>query len=176
MNKQISIFIALLFCICSFANIAEAREKAEKVITKSFNVDKTSNLSIENKYGNIQVKTWNKNEIYFEVKIKVEASTQKEVQEITDAVDIEFSQSGNTVSAKTVYKNMNCNNCSRDVNYQVMVPDGINYNITNSYGNVNLPDIKGNANLTVKYGNVVVGNLAGSKNTIDVKYGNRGLC
>ena len=53
-----------------------------------------------------------------------------------------------------------------------MVPDGLNYIIDNKYGNVNLPDIKGNSQLTVKYGNLNAGNFYGNTNTFDIKYGN----
>ena len=167
---KISAIVSL--CLCCIAKSTFAQE-TEKVIRRSFEASRGHTLDVENKYGNIRVKTWNKNEIDFEIKISVEKSNRKEAEEILSKIDVVFNQSGKTVSAKTTFeKNFQCNNCRLSVEYNILAPDGLNYVIDNKYGNVDLPDVKGNSQLTVKYGHLKASDFYGSTNTFDVKYGN----
>ncbi|MDR1054793.1 MAG: hypothetical protein LBL90_02995 [Prevotellaceae bacterium] len=174
MKIPIKMLTALIICVCGFLTIATARDyEAEKIITKSFRASRGHTLSIENKYGNVNIQTWNKNEVNFEIKITTSARKQNDADDRLKSIDVEFSQSDKTISAKTVFdsKYRGCNNCSMDINYQVMVPQGLNYRLDNKYGNINIPDVEGNTDITVKYGNLITGNFSGSRNNIDVKYG-----
>ncbi|MDR1896376.1 MAG: hypothetical protein LBR10_06260 [Prevotellaceae bacterium] len=166
----------LLMCVCLFGVIINAGAKSyeiDKTITKTFKVSDGYTLSVENKYGNINVKTWDKQEIYFEIKITVGTNDKDVLQERLNSIDVKFEQSGRTVSAQTVFNKTfeNCNNCSMEINYQITAPKNINCKIENKYGNVNLPSITGASDINVKYGNLNTENLSGS-NKINVEYGN----
>ena len=171
MKTKFKIFL-LLSISCFFFAATTSAYSVEKVIAKSFEASKGYTLSIENKYGSINVQEWDRNEISFEIKISAEAKKQQDAEDRLNSINVEFKQSGKTVAAKTVFdpRYKSCNNCSFEIRYQVMVPKGINYVIDNMYGNVNIPNVEGNTNFVVKYGNLTTGNLSGS-NTIDVKYG-----
>ena len=172
MKKQITVLFVLILCICSFSANSVWAYKTEKIFKKSFEASSGHTLSIENRYGNINVQTWDKNEVHIEVVVKVEMQSENKVNNLLSQIDIVFGQANKIISAKTTFpKNFNCNNCNMNIDYQVMVPKGLHYIINHKYGNVKLPDISGNTNLTVHYGNLNTGNHSGEKSIVEV-YGN----
>ena len=73
MMKSIYKLTLLLLLIPSivFANNGSDKKKHEKSksISKSFDVNSDATLSISNRYGDINVTTWNQNKIEIDVKI-----------------------------------------------------------------------------------------------------------
>ena len=164
--------VGFLFLFLCSGNAAG--HKKEKVIKKSFPATVGSILSVDNKFGIIDIKEWDKNEVSFDVLITVEASDPSQAQELMDKIRVDLSQSGNVISGITRYEESkgNCNNCRRTVDYRIMVPKTIHYRLENKYGNISMQNAKGNAEILLKYGNYTGGILSGDKNKLDVKYGN----
>ncbi len=78
-----------------------AASEKKREVSKTFQVSLSDNLSIENRYGNITVTHWNKNEIEIKVVIEAKARNDQRVEELLNYVDIILDKTGNMVTALT---------------------------------------------------------------------------
>ena len=139
-------------------------------VTKEFSTSANPTLQIDNKYGLIRIIEGTGNAITFKVEIIGKGTTDALAKQYAESAHIDFSQSGDKVSATTVLASLSCNNCSRTVNYTVVAPKGVTMNLTNKYGNIYLENAIKPMKVDLKYGNLEANNLANV--TIDLKYGN----
>ncbi|MEN8248211.1 MAG: hypothetical protein ABFS32_04715 [Bacteroidota bacterium] len=145
-----------------------------KEIKKHYNVSGSGNLSIDGKYGDVHVETWDKKEVDLVVKISVTKRSEDKAQEYLDKINIRINDgSAEDLSFKTELDG-NFNNRSgekMEIEYRVKVPVGLNMGLENSYGNLYLADTEGDIDIDVAYGNLKIGKVAGP---IDFKlsYGN----
>lgn len=166
MNK---IILALLLPVLTiaFTNAAEKEHKRE--ITKEFSVNSSPNLGINNKYGNIRIIEGKENKITFKIEIIGKGKNEKLAKEYAETVSIDFSQNGNTVTAETKLKSINCNNCGRSIHYTVIAPKSAIMDLENKYGNIYLDDVITPLDVELKYGDLHAGTLADTD--LDIKYG-----
>jgi len=73
----------------------------EKKINKEYTVNPDATLKVDNSYGNIDIVTWSENQIVIEVTVTTNGNNEEKVQKKLDDIDIIFSGSVNSVSAKT---------------------------------------------------------------------------
>jgi len=169
------------------------RQDYKKTFTETFDVDGSGSVKLENRYGEIKVETWERDEVRIEVTVKVSASDQDAADRMFDRIEINFSESGNQASATTNIGNgrrqaksiidriiggdwWNNGNSSNDfrIYYRVQMPSSADLNTEAKYCDVELPNLSGNTKLKVGYGDLVSGDLSGS-NEISVSYGSARL-
>lgn len=199
--RKFSLVLPLIFLLqCSLLaqdDIGNDNDKKEKkyefekskTFSKSYNVSQSDRLSIENKFGAVEIRAWNKQEIKVDVEIKVSAKTADWAKAVLNDIDVEDNKTGNTVMFKTLftedfdkkenkpdgerrrdkYKNKNTSQ-TMEVNYTVYMPVSNALDINNEFGAITLPDFKGEVNLTSKFGKLNTGNLSNVKN-ISVEFG-----
>jgi len=171
----IGIFI-LLFLGTFYASAEEfgAASEKEREVSKTFQVSLSDKLNIENRYGNITVTHWNKNEIAIKVVIEAKANNDRRAEELLDYVSISLDKTGNTVSGITSMKNFGGtkNNERLTVNYYISKPSKVQPYFEQRYGNVNLPrENDAKTTLEVKYGNINGGNFSEDLQ-VECSYGN----
>jgi len=162
----------VLFCSGIYAESLENIKKKE--INQTFTVGGNDLLQIENKYGNITVTHWNKNEVSIKVIVESKAKNDSEAQRGLDRVDIELRQSGNTVSGSTSLKSQSgwSNNNRLTINYYISMPSRLSANLSQKYGGIVMPERnEGKCNLEVKYGNIQAGSFSAPL-SIDAGYSN----
>lgn len=94
--------LMLLVLFCSLPGWGSKQESIKKKeFNKSFNVDKSDILQVDNRYGNITVTHWSKSEVSIRVVIEAKARNDERAQAIIDRVNIRMEKMGNTVSAVT---------------------------------------------------------------------------
>lgn len=151
-----------------------------KTIQKQYAVSKGTQLHLDNRYGKVEVNTWNKNEISVTISIKAVEASGNKADEIIDGVSIAESKSGNQITLKTEISKrssnwwnnvINNNNRGVQINYVVHLPKDLDLNIANKYGAVTLPDLSGPLVMDVSYGSLKAGNLSGNSATINSAYG-----
>lgn len=151
------------------------QETKSKEVRKNYNVSANGNLSVDGKYGDIHVETWDKNEVDVYVKIEVTNRSESKAQTYLDRIKISIDDSSpNDLSFKTIIDgNINNNHSDEkmDIEYRIKVPKSLNMKLKNSYGHLYLQDSDGKIGLNVAYGNFKIGSLNGP---IDIKlsYGN----
>ncbi len=151
-----------LFLIAFNGVEAKKNEKFEKVIEKSFNVQDGYTLDVSNKYGDIRIENWKSDKIQIKVIITVTADNEKAANKSFDRIGVGFSESDNTVFAKTEIASesnwksvMSWNSKTKfQIDYFVKMPEYIELDLANKYGDIHLGDIKEQADITLKYGDL----------------------
>jgi len=151
-----------------------------KTIQKVYIISKNTPLHIDNRYGTVDVKTWEKNEIKVDITVRAVEADGSKAQEIINSVSIDETKSAENISLKTQinkgksswWNNMvSSKNRGVQINYSIYLPKTNSLRINNAYGAVVLPDFNGSTELDVSYGSLTTGRLAGNNITIHSSYG-----
>ncbi len=173
--------ITLLIPISLLASIFPFKHNETKTINKEFLVNQDNLLYISNRFGNVDITTWNENKIVFTIKITVQGNDSDEVMEKLDDITIEFNQSANEVRAKTHISSSKSkswyswifnhnNDVNYKINYTVKMPINNDLTIYNDYGSIYLNEINGKTNINCDYGKLVLGSLNNIDNEINTDY------
>ena len=171
-------FLLLLFPLITSANIDEKKHEKSKVIKKEYKVNSNAKVSLDNKYGNLNITTWDKNQVEIEVTITVKGDDLDRVEERLNNIDIEFEASSNLVYAKTHFEKerkswsfwKRNNNLSYQINYKVKMPKTNAVDLDNDYGSIYLTNLQGKANINCDYGKITIGELSANNNDINLDY------
>lgn len=153
----------------------------EKTIKKEFTVNSGATLKVNNSYGNINVYTYSGNKILIEVTIKTNSSDEEKAQKKLDNISVDFSSSGDFVSAETVFDREKSrswwnwgsnNNVNMEINYVIKLPITNNVDLNNDYGNINLEKLEGRATINCDYGKITTKELMADGNSISFDYTN----
>ncbi|MDR0982297.1 MAG: hypothetical protein LBM07_03525 [Culturomica sp.] len=181
MKTRLFLIIMLITSLLSTSANASSlfKEEVKKIVTKNYPVKSDPKLSIDSKYGNIDIIEWDRQEINFSVEIIGKADNKEDAEVMVNRVSIDFSKNGNSISAKTVFEDTpnkyRRGNTSTTVNYTVNVPKDVYMNLINKYGNIKVGTVYKDFEVDVKYGNLSGDNLLSENNDLNVKYGNIGL-
>ncbi|WP_115462990.1 hypothetical protein [Winogradskyella aurantiaca] len=152
----------------------------EKSIQKSFNVNSDATLKVDNSYGNVDIVTWDRNTVDFDITIKVTGSNEDKVNDRLNDIDVQFSNSSSMVSAETKFGkkkngswwNWGKSNLKIEVNYVVKIPKTNNINIRNDYGAINVDELMGRAQISCDYGKITTKELMADNNSLYFDYSN----
>lgn len=165
-----------LFTLCSLSS--QARREFSKTIKKEFEISATGTTNIYNKYGTVNINTWDRNRVKVEVQIVVKASGEEVAQAIFDRIDVAFTNSSSYVSAKTVIESTsnswwkdNNNKADYSINYEVWMPPGNQLELEANYCDSKVAPLKSGATVRVKYGNLNMDGLGEDLN-LALDYGN----
>lgn len=152
----------------------------ERNISKTYTASGNT-LNIDNRFGNVKITTWDKNEIKVDIHLETSSTDKEFTEKSFERMDVEESKDGNNINLKTVLnkggeKNTGCSNCSNTivVDYDIRIPANNALKIQNSFGDVTIPDYTGQVSLTVKYGGLIAGKLTRPEK-IEVSFGNADL-
>ncbi len=150
--------------------VAEFQEKEfTKTIKEDFSITSDGLVKLNNKFGKINVKTWNENRVAITVDISVHANSEAEAQKTFDRIAINFSNTASEVTATTKIESQGGNwswwrvnkSSSFDINYEVMMPASANLSLSMAHGNAYAEAITGSAKIDVKHGNFRLDGVAG---------------
>ncbi len=176
---KLTLLFLLIPCI-THGNSTEIKQEKTKTINKTFTVKKDATVSVDNKYGNITIATWNKKEVAIEVTITVKGNNEDRIEERLENITVEFDANESAVFAKTILEksrnswsfwNQN-RNISHQINYEIKMPVSNNVNLDNDYGSIFIDNLDGNADINCDYGNITVAALNGENNFINLDYCN----
>jgi len=172
---------ALVLCLtiplATMANDEQSKGKynKEKTINKEFDVNPTDLLKVKNRYGNVTISSWDEDRVVMEIKIKVSGNNEDKVQKKLDQITIEFDDSGDMVSAKTVFAkgkswSWGKSNTSMQINYSIKAPVKHSVHLSNDYGAIIIDRIDGHAKIFCDYGRLEIGELRGRNNQLSFDY------
>ncbi len=179
MKHSLLLLLMWLCVLPAFANESEdsGNTKRTKTFQETFSVSKSDRLEIDNKYGNITVTHWARNEVSIKVLVKVESSSASYTAAQIDAITVRMEKYGSTVSARTEFSSRNRRNHvsvkynNMEVRYEVTMPSWLPCELSQKYGNIYMPESNpALCDLEAKYGSVNGGNFSGDL-IVDVKYG-----
>ena len=154
------LLLFLLFSLTFGSSIAQTELK--KDYHQEYNTSDNTKFILENKYGNVDLKDWEQDKITIDVIVTVEHSNEATAEKMLEYINVEFGQSGDEVTAKTVlderFSKMNLsrgkNGKKFSINYTVNMPKDLKVDLTNKYGDVFISELTGEALISVKYGNL----------------------
>jgi len=146
---------------CQFNKPCSKREFS-KTINKQFPTTVDGTVKISNRYGKVEIKTWDNNEVKVEVVIKVDANNEDRANDVFDRISIDFNSSRNFVSATTEIASKSgwvpwwSSNSSDNykIDYEVYMPKTNELDLFNKYGDSYVAALDGKVNLEIKYGNI----------------------
>ncbi len=168
MNKlKLTGIVLLMVSILPFRTMAQFSETREMV--KSYPVLEDTQIEIANKYGKIEIKTWDKDSARFEIKIKVEEKKLSKLEEsirgigfdITDSehylifrTEVEQNKSGLAKEFRRFKETLLSSDGNIQVDYTVWLPDSNRLKIENKFGDIYIGDYNGEVTIDLSNGNL----------------------
>lgn len=143
----------------SSTKIEYGKTEFSKNINKEFSISANGDVSISNKYGKVDLKTWNQNKVKIDITITVDARNQSDANDIFERIKVNFSNGSDFVNAETEINSSKKSYWGDGkgefkINYVVHMPKSCNLNLSNKYGHSTIAEIDGKANIEVKYGDL----------------------
>jgi hypothetical protein len=177
--------ISMIFLILFMDLHAQVPEYTRQVV-KSFRAARPVTVDIGNKYGKVQVITWDIDSVKFVIDLRIRSKDGSKLEKLKQTIDFEFTTGQSYLVARTklgdtgtdVFKDivdiagsyLSANN-SVMINYTVMIPDYAQLKIDNKFGDVFIDDLNGNLNLVLSYGDLTCNRL-NAKSEIRITSGN----
>ncbi|HEX5554338.1 MAG TPA: hypothetical protein VFX43_13920 [Chitinophagaceae bacterium] len=145
-------------------------------VIKTFNVQSGAHLNISNKYGKVNLHTWNKNQIQATITITTNGTNTENARDLANQVTIQSNKTSNNVSITTEYAQSRSSSFWKSffgggggngknnihIDYEVYLPQSLaGLTIKNNYGNVTGDDIPGSLSLDLNYGNFHLSKIGG---------------
>ncbi|MEZ5000054.1 MAG: hypothetical protein R2744_03930 [Bacteroidales bacterium] len=142
--------------------------EVNKKYNKEFSSKEKTQLAIDNRYGDITVESWNESRVVIDVLVTVEYGDQAKAEKFLEMINVEFSDEGGVIGAKTVIDSKFSFGGWRDgqkftIDYVVKMPVSLNFNVINRYGSVDIDELSGQVDVTVKYGSLFIEKLSRGK-------------
>ncbi|WP_435416564.1 hypothetical protein [Polaribacter aestuariivivens] len=171
-------FFLLLFPAVLTANNNDKKHEKRKTVKKEYSVNSNATVSLSNKYGDLNITTWDKNSVEIEVQITVKGDDLDEVETKLNSIEIRFNASKSLVEAKTIIEKSKSSwswwgknkNTSYKINYIVKMPKTNSVDLDNNYGSIYMGNLSGKAAINCDYGKISIGDLTASNNSINLDY------
>lgn len=168
-KKLTAILIFLLIFTFSLSYAGIVRKEFEK----SYSVKLGSQVILSNVNGEVQVLSWEKQEVKIQAKIKVTGGSQRELDEFIKQVEIEVDKGNNYLKIKANYPERGNGSGFLDwvfgdqkpevsIDYVLNVPKKTDLDIKTVNGNIEVQAIDGNINLKSTNGQIEAQDLRGS--------------
>lgn len=171
--------LLLLFAFLT-SSVITAQE-VSKEFHKEYTAGNNTTLDINNRYGDVVVETNDQNQIVIDVKVTVEYPNKDKAEKLLSYIDVQFSQEGDIIKAKTVidekfnFSGWGGGSRRFSIDYNIKMPSKINFTLANKYGNSDLAEIKGLVRLDIKFGDLKADNLTRGNekplNSLNLAYG-----
>jgi len=168
--------ILILFILIPFLGFSndETFISKQKNIKKTYIVNSSAGIDIDNKYGNITVSTWDEDKIDIDITIKVSGGNEDWVNERLNSIDVDITALKSLVSAVTNLGNSSLkskgSSNSFEINYVIKIPKNGSVKLNNKYGNITTLSLESSTDISCKYGKVILGKLNGTNNRIELGY------
>jgi hypothetical protein len=170
--------LLLITCLIPTARIfaGDPDVKKTKTYTKSYTVSSSDKISFENQFGELQLNTWDKNEVKVTVTITAEASSDEKAQAILDHISIEDGKNNNGVYFETKFDKKKDPKWGKgekqrfQIDYVVYLPTRNPLTASNQFGAMSIGDYSGEVSLESKFGSLTAGKLANVKK-VQIEFG-----
>ena len=162
-----------------------AQEQVSKKIERSYTMTDSGELHLENKYGNINIHGWEKDETSVVITIAVNHRKRENAEDLLKRISPVIRDNDNYVSigyeiaekSSGFFGNLfekanpfDFNRSNIQIDYKVYMPAKAELNVTNTFGDVIIEDWKGELKGAIEHGDLWV-NEDLNKATVDIKYG-----
>jgi hypothetical protein len=153
-------------------------EEVKKVYHKEYAAVPATLVSIENRYGDVNLINWKKDSVVIDVVVTIDYPPKFKGKELIEYITVDFSVSGNTIKAVTNIDEHFIDKWYRHddkkkfrIDYTIHAPASINLKVLNKYGDVFINELSGHAELEIRYGYVRINRLLrGNRKPLNTLY------
>ena len=164
-------FIVLLGWL--FLNTA-AFAQNEKRVEKEYSSADFNSLKINNSFGDIEISPYSGTKIDILIVVSAKGSKSSNVAEFLNSVHFDFEENGKTlmITTRRDEKKVKWNGIDDfSMNFKVKMPENMNIDIDNSFGDVRINGTAGALKLKVQHGDCFVAYANGTENKMDISFG-----
>ncbi len=174
-KKHIVLFLfTVLTPIFIWAQFTETRE-----ISKRFKVDKDTRIEITNKYGKIELNTWDKDSAVFNISIRVEDKKLSKLEKSINDIDFDITDSQHFLIVRTkigdnqsqlekefqkLKETLWQSDGKMEINYTVWLPKNNILKVENKFGDIFIGDYLGEVEINLSNGNLKSHDFRGKTN------------
>ena len=176
--RSASLILASFF----LSAVLNGQAELKKEYHEEFRVTPSMVLDLSNRYGNIDIQTSESDRVIIDVRVTLRYPNREKAERLLSYIEVEFSEDPDRISARTVissrfsFSGWSGESRRFRIDYNVKMPEDMDLELVNRYGNTILDDLSGHAALDIKYGNLTAGNLSRGNekplNSIIMAYGN----
>ena len=197
MKNKLLTLVLCLFSTLAFAtgdeyeiNMNQSYKYSKKrTIDANYDADKDYTIKLIGKYSDYNIVNWDEDRVSFHVEIIAKSNKEGALDNILSSIDVHFSdikksRETKVVEAKTKIDNLKLNNASISIDYYIMIPKGLDINVDNIYGDVDIQSAENvkmkllygdsdiseanNIDVEILYGDITIGTV--NNFNADVKY------
>ena len=161
-SKYLLAFIRLLIIGASL----DAKE-LRKDISRTFEISSKGTIEISNSYGNVFIIESDDDKVHFDIEIIAKGKKEDQLKEAIERIEIDFSSSESHISAETEQNfktkwSWGRRTVSFKVVYNIRVPNGLDIEVGNKFGNVDIRSTMDDLYVELKYGNLNLAPITGN--------------
>lgn len=140
----------------------------DKQFKKEFDASGIELLKISNRYGDVEIVRSDNNKILIVVDVQLSHPNESKAEKLLSMINVEFSENDNTAEARTVIdRQFSMENRgpqrSFSINYRIEMPEDMDLDLANRYGDFTAGQLSGHVDIRVKYGSLFIKNLTRGK-------------
>jgi hypothetical protein len=179
MKTYIIFLIVSILCI----GFADAHESPLIEKRKEFNFNYTSagieKLEITNQFGDVKVYFTTQKSITINVQVTANAPNSVQLEEFLESINVNGTRNNDVIKVFTSLRKENYNmkswnkdkNSSFKIDYSVYIPKNLELTISNSFGEVSLPDFSAPLTLNLNYSTLQAAKISNPDSKINLNYG-----
>jgi len=167
--RQFKITLFFVLGVWLIPSEAVAQFTETKEIQKQFKVSPETQIEISNKYGKIELNTWDKDSVIIEIKIRVEEKKLSKLEKAIDAIDFDFNESQHFLIVRTIVgqnksefekeilkfkETVFQSGGNMNIDYTVWLPASNKLKIENKFGDIFIGDFDGDVEISLSNGNL----------------------
>lgn len=169
------LLLAVLFTAALSLRAQTLREEDRK----EFTANSSTELTIDNQFGNITIADWDQNKVVISYIIEVTHSDESKAKKLLEKIKVEFSEDGSHITAKTRFGDddkLKLNNSKGDkqsikIEYFVNCPKNIKVSLDNQFGDMIISSLTGSFTADLQFGTLSAVSLTGPENRVDLQFG-----
>jgi hypothetical protein len=178
--KRINYKPGMLLLAAFLLSFALNAQEVTKDFHKEYKADKNTTLEISNRYGDVIIENWDKDQVVIDVRVTVDVDGKERAEKYLSMIDVQFTEGAGLITAKTIIdEDFKFSGWGRDrkfsIDYRVKMPYVTSLTLANRYGNTDIDELRGVANIDIKYGNLSINKLTRGNekpiNKIAISYG-----
>ena len=181
-------WILVLVVFSNTETFSKDNAKLTKTISKAYSTSKIKRLEVHNKYGDIILNNWDKDSVVVAITIAAFGKNEEAAERLMKRTEIQFDVVSFGVEVYTElrksdgwlkdfwnemsgYSQSIISKDQLTIDFQIYLPEDLDLEITNKYGDVYIPDRRGATRLDLSNGNLKAEDMSGNFNLI-FRFGN----
>jgi hypothetical protein len=172
MKLKIKLSAALLLLI-AFPLLSQSVSE-KRSFMRSLPIGRETRLEVNNKYGDIHITSWKKDSVYILAEIEAYAPNRSKLEKMLEGIEVNITGSDNLVRAETEFgreitvlleslKGLTGKIIEYEskvqINYYINIPDNVDIDIDNQFGDVSLEDNTGTVSVDLSNGDFEANSL-----------------